>query len=119
LTLFRKIESMDSDWSLNHKITMIKKHPFLRQYILVIVALLLLPASSDAKTRLSGRKTLDNFVYVTTADQSQLFERIPLALNPQQELPPATIRIDSSTLFQEMDGLGACQSGGFLPMGLT
>lgn len=88
-----------------------KEHPILRQCIPRIVALLLLTAYSDAQAQLSGRKSLANFVYVTTADQSQLFEKMPLARYTQKELPPSTIRIDSSEIFQEMDGFGAAMTG--------
>ncbi|MDD4636994.1 MAG: glycoside hydrolase family 30 beta sandwich domain-containing protein [Bacteroidales bacterium] len=89
-----------------------KKHPsFLKQRILGVLVLLLLPATSFSHRQLSASKRLENAAYVTTADKSHLFEKIPLSFNTSKELPPSTIQNDRSKIFQEMDGFGAAMTG--------
>lgn len=89
-----------------------KRHNFLlKQHIFEVLMLLMFPTYSYSKKQVPDRKSLENSVYVTTADKSHLFQKIPLSFNTQKELPPSTIRIDTSKVFQEMDGFGAAMTG--------
>jgi len=64
-----------------------KRHNFLlKQHIFEVLMLLLFPTYSYSKEQVPDRKSLENSVYVTTADKSHLFQKIPLSFNTQKEV---------------------------------
>lgn len=58
-----------------------------------------------------GSDTSDVDLYVTTADQSHLFKKIPLSFSKKDNMSPYTIQLNPSEVFQEMDGFGAAMTG--------
>ena len=50
-------------------------------------------------------------LFVTTANKSMLFEKIPVVFNQKDNMSPYTIKLDPSTTFQEIDGFGAAFTG--------
>lgn len=50
-------------------------------------------------------------LYVTSANQSKLFEKVPLLFNTRDNMSPYTIRLEPATKFQEIDGFGAAFTG--------
>jgi len=55
--------------------------------------------------------TSDVDLYVTTANQSLLFKKIPLSFSTKDNMSPFTIQMNPSEVFQEMDGFGAAMTG--------
>jgi len=55
--------------------------------------------------------TSDVDLYVTTANQSLLFKKIPLSFSTKDNMSPFTILMNPSEVFQEMDGFGAAMTG--------
>ena len=50
-------------------------------------------------------------LFVTTANKSMLFEKIPVVFNQKDNMSPYTIKLDASATFQEIDGFGAAFTG--------
>ncbi len=50
-------------------------------------------------------------LYVTSANQSMLFEKVPLLFNTRDNMSPYTIKLEPATKFQEIDGFGAAFTG--------
>lgn len=50
-------------------------------------------------------------LFVTSANQSMLFKKIPLAFNTKDNMSPTTIRLMPETKYQEIDGFGAAFTG--------
>ena len=79
-----------------------------------LVAILLIPNIVIAKKK-SGCKLFEKQkveAYVTTADRTMLFEKIPVKLNVKsKEKSDATITLNPKETFQTIDGFGAAISG--------
>ena len=50
-------------------------------------------------------------LFVTTANQSMLFEKVPLTFSEEDNMSPFTIKLDSTVTFQQIDGFGAAFTG--------
>lgn len=50
-------------------------------------------------------------IYVTTANQSMLFQSTPVSFNTGSNMSPSTITLDPNTTYQEIEGFGAAITG--------
>lgn len=58
-----------------------------------------------------GTVTSDVDLYVTTANQSMKFTKVPLSFNTKSNMSPSTITLNPAETYQEMDGFGAAITG--------
>jgi len=79
---------------------------------LILSGFTLLGCGSDnATTTDAPAVASDVDLYVTTANQSYLFKKIPLSFCTKDNMSPYTIQMNPSEVFQEMDGFGAAMTG--------
>ncbi len=53
----------------------------------------------------------DVVVYVTTADETRLFDSVSVSFNTAESMSPRTITLDPTVTYQEMEGFGAAITG--------
>ncbi|NDV70253.1 glycoside hydrolase family 30 beta sandwich domain-containing protein [Dysgonomonas sp. 25] len=56
-------------------------------------------------------ETADVDVYVTTGDESMLFQHVPVSFNKKDNMSPYTVTLSPNTVYQEMEGFGAAFTG--------
>ena len=49
--------------------------------------------------------------YITTANQTMLFEKVPIYFNTKDNMSPYTITLDATVKYQQIDGFGAAFTG--------
>ena len=58
-----------------------------------------------------NEKESDIDLFVTTANKSMLFEKVPVVFSEKDNMSPYTIKLDPSVTFQQIDGFGAAFTG--------